>query len=138
MSTSMSAVNAYDAVSKKKMAQVGFKAAVNIMDNWGCSSGEIQKVLRIKKSTFHKYKSNPESISLDDDQLERLSYIANIHSSLRIVFDNPENVRGFMTMNNGNAFFNGRTPLSIISSGKFSDLYEVFCRVDALRSGQWG
>lgn len=134
----MTATNALQAADKKRMAQVGFNAALKILSNWQCSTSDMQKILRIPASTFHKYKGNPNAISLDDDQLERLSYIANIHSSLRLVFDNPENIRGFMAMNNNNAFFNGRSPLAIIKSGKFSDLYEVFCRVDALRSGQWG
>ena len=134
----MTAEQALKAADKKRMAQVGFNAAVKIMEGWGCTGADMQRILRMPRSTFHKYKSSPDTISMDDDQLERLSYIANIHGSLRIIFDNQENVQGFMSMENKNAYFEGRTPLSIISSGKFSDLYEVFCRVDSLRSGRWG
>ncbi|HBV76408.1 MULTISPECIES: antitoxin Xre-like helix-turn-helix domain-containing protein [Vibrio] len=122
----------------KVMAKAGFKAANQIMDGWGCSTKDKQKIMRIAPSTYHKFKVNPETISLDSDQLERLSYIVNIHASLRIVFDNPENVKGFMALENHNPYFNGRTPLSIIRDGKFSHIYEVFCRIDSLRSGLWG
>ncbi len=76
--------------------------------------------------------------NLSDDQLERVSYLLNIHQALRIVFSNPANVSGFMGLKNHNDYFAGRTPLEIINSGKFGDLYEVARRVDALRGGLWG
>lgn len=131
----MNSNNALKTVDKKKMAQAGFKAAERIMDGWGCSSKEKQKIMRVAASTYHKYKTKPDSILLDDHQLARLSYVINIHSSLRIIFDNQENVKGFMTMQNDNPYFNGRSPLSIIRDGQLSHLYEVCCRIDALRLG---
>lgn len=124
--------------STKAMATAGFKAAEQIMDGWGCTTKDKQKIMRIAPSTYHKFKANPETVSLDSDQLERLSYIVNMHASLRIVFDNPENVKGFMALENHNPYFNGRSPLSIIRDGKFAHIYEVFCRIDSLRSGLWG
>ena len=61
-----------------------------------------------------------------------------MHSALRIVFSNPENTYGFMSMKNNNAFFNGATPLSIIENGDFGSLHEVAKRVDVLRGGMAG
>ncbi len=115
----------------------GFKAALNILDKWGCSNEQQQAILSLPKSTFFKYKKNPDNVRLDGDHLERLSYLLNIHAYLRIIFDNPKNVYGFMGMKNNNIFFNGRSPLDIISSGKFSALYETFKRIDAMRGGHW-
>lgn len=46
-------------------------------------------------------------MSLDDDQLARISLVLNIHASLRTIFDNPDNVYGFPSMNNHNPFFDG-------------------------------
>jgi hypothetical protein len=116
---------------------VAFKMGNNILDRWGCSTTQKQAILSLSKSTFHRYQKDPGSVSLNSDQLERLSYLANIHQALRIVFSNPDNVYGFMKMVNNNPYFNGRTPLSIISTGNFGALYEVFKRVDSMRSGQW-
>ncbi|WP_087026498.1 MbcA/ParS/Xre antitoxin family protein [Thaumasiovibrio subtropicus] len=134
----MSVTNTQPDISKQQMAEAGFKAATVILDGWGCTQAEMLSILRLSKSSFYSFRKDSEKVRLDDDQLERLSYILNIHSALRIIFDNPENVRGFMTMPNHNAYFEGRKPLAIIASGKFSDLYEVAIRIDALRSGIWG
>jgi uncharacterized protein (DUF2384 family) len=114
-----------------------FKLGNNILDKWKCSPTQKQSILGIQRSTFHRYLKNKDSISLSRDQLERLSYIANIHQTLRLVFSNPENTYGFMRMENNNPFFNGRTPLSLIEKGSFGALYEVFKRVDSMRNGQW-
>jgi hypothetical protein len=42
-----------------------------------------------------------------------------------------------MAMKNNNPYFNGNSPLALISTGKFGTLYEVFKRIDAMRNGQW-
>lgn len=114
-----------------------FTLGNNILDKWGCTAAQKQAILAIPKSSFHRYQKDPSSVCLSSDQLERLSYLANIHQALRMVFSNPDNVYGFMNMVNHNPFFNGRTPLSIISSGNFGALYEVFKRIDSMRNGQW-
>lgn len=114
-----------------------FKMGNSILDKWGCSVSQKYAILGIPKSSFHRYLNDPSTVTLSNDQLERLSYLANIHQALRIIFSNPDNVYGFMSMVNHNPFFNGRSPLSIISSGNFGALYEVFKRVDSMRNGQW-
>lgn len=114
-----------------------FKMGVNILDKWGCSITQKLAILSVPRSTYHRYIKSDTAVSLNSDQLERLSYLANIHQALRLVFSNPDNVYGFMGMVNNNPYFNGRTPLSIISTGNFGSLYEVFKRIDSMRSGQW-
>lgn len=121
----------------KRMAAAGLKAAYSILDKWGCSAEQGQAILALPRSSFFKYRNAPESASLGRDQLERLSYLVNIHAHLRTIFDNPENVYGFMSMKNDNPFFDGAAPLDIISSGSFASLYETAKRIDALRGGQW-
>ncbi|CAG23163.1 hypothetical protein PBPRB1292 [Photobacterium profundum SS9] len=124
--------------NSKALAMTGFKAADNILSSRGCTAQQSQKILKLSKSSYHKFKADPETTKLSDDQLERVSYILNMHQALRIVFSNPANVSGFMSMKNNNDYFAGHTPLEIIESGKFGDLYEVARRVDALRGGLWG
>lgn len=123
---------------KRADAAIGLKTAVSILDKWNTSTQVVQDVLRISRATYFKAKKGDLlEITLDDDQLDRISMIMNIHAALRIVFDNPENVYGFMSMANENVFFNGSTPLECIKSGSFMALYETFKRIDALRSAQW-
>ncbi|KPB42591.1 Uncharacterized protein AC509_1714 [Pseudomonas amygdali pv. morsprunorum] len=76
-------------------------------------------------------------MSLDNDQIARISLILNVHGALRTIFDNPENVYGFPRMANDNEFFDGRAPLEIMSTGSFINLYETFRRIDVLRGAQW-
>jgi hypothetical protein len=69
--------------------------------------------------------------------LERISLVLNIHATLRLVFENPDNAYGFASMPNHNDFFNGRTPLEILSQGSMISLYETYRRIHGLRNTQW-
>ena len=111
------------------------RTAVRIMERWCATQDEIARTLRASRSSVSRSKGKLESIALDEDQLDRISYVLNIHAALRTVFDNPQNVEGFMTMANRNEFFNGRTPLAVVSGGSYVQLYETFRRIDALRGG---
>lgn len=123
--------------STKEMGVIGLRTAVNIMEKWGATPKQIESVLRISRSTYTRVKSPDRAMSLDDDQLARISLVLNIHASLRTIFDNPDNVYGFPSMNNHNPFFDGRSPLEVMAQGSFIQLYETFRRIDALRGAQW-
>lgn len=43
-------------------------------------------------------------VDVDVDVMQRISLVLNIHSTLRLLFDNPDNVYGFVGMENGNDF----------------------------------
>lgn len=121
--------------SQKELAIAGFKAVDKILSLWGCSTMQSQNILKVSKSNYHKFKCHPETTKLSDDQLERVSHLLNIHQSLHVLFSNPANVNGFMSLKNNNDFFAGRTPIEIISSGRFGDLYEVSRRISVLTNG---
>ncbi|MEH6595341.1 MAG: antitoxin Xre-like helix-turn-helix domain-containing protein [Colwellia polaris] len=117
-------------------SSVAFKLGSNILEKWQCSASDKQAILGLTKSSYYRFQNN-ESATLSSDQLERISYIANIHQALKMIFSNPDNIYGFMAMKNNNPYFNGNSPLALISTGKFGTLYEVFKRIDAMRNGQW-
>jgi len=114
-----------------------FRLGNNILEKWGCTPTEKQAILGLSKSSYYRFLKNNNLASFSNDQLERISYVANIHQALRIIFTNPSNVYGFMSMKNNNPYFNGKTPLSLIITGNFGALYEVFKRIDSMRNGQW-
>lgn len=124
-------------VMPKQVTNAGVKAVFNILDKWGCSAKQIQNILRISRSAYYNYRKHPEKASLTSDQMERLSYVLNIHAHLKVVFEIPTNVYGFMAMKNYNPYFNGKSPLEVMSTGNFGDLYETYIRVSALRAGLW-
>ena len=111
----------------------GLQAAINILSKWKCSSSQQRQILGMKKPAYYNHKQSMDGVTLSDDQLERISYILNMHTTLRLVFDNPENIYGFMAMQNFNPYFNGKAPLDLISTGNFGALYETFKRIDSLR-----
>lgn len=133
----MSQASAIQSPEDNSLSAAGLKAVLAILARWGCSPEQVQKILQISRPAYYKYRKSPQQASLSQDQLERLSYVLNIHGSLRTLFENPKNVYGFMSLKNDNPFFNGRTPLEVISTGQFAALYETFKRIDALRGGLW-
>lgn len=104
------------------------RAAVGILDKWRASSDQACRILRISRSTYIRARQrDPDwAVTLDADQMQRISFVLNIHAALRLVFDNPENVYGFPSMANDNDFFNGRSLLEIMAQGDMISLYETF------------
>ena len=119
----------------KDQCVTGLSAALTIIDKWHASREQACNILRISRSTFTHAKQRAPgwSVALDSDQVQRISFVLNIHEVLRQIFDNPKNVYGFPAMANDNSFFNGRSPLEIISQGDMISLYETYRRIDALR-----
>lgn len=111
-------------------------AAANILAKWAATTELACKILRVSRSTLARAQSG-KPVDLDSDQISRASIILNCHAALKTVFDNPENVYGFVNMKNHNPFFNGKSPLEIMSSGQFVSLYETYKRIDALRGAGW-
>ena len=117
----------------------GLRTVLGILEKWQTTSDQACRILRISRSTYTRAKQRETnwSVSLDSDQLQRISLVLNIHGALRLIFDNPENVYGFAAMPNENEFFNGHAPLEIMARGDMISLYETFRRIDALRGAQW-
>ncbi|MCR9712859.1 DUF2384 domain-containing protein [Vibrio parahaemolyticus] len=111
----------------------GFKAADNILSSWDCTNRQIQKILNISKLSYDEFKTNQKQITLSNDQLVRVSYILNIHNVLRVIFNNSDNVKGFMSMRNHNDDFSGRSPIQVIESGILGDLQKVYKHIDRLQ-----
>lgn len=127
-----------DISQNRAAAAAGLKAAVRILDKWRASGEQGEAILRVSHSTYARARRGDlVEIKLDSDQLTRISYLLNIHAALRMIFDNPENLYGFVNLVNHNPYFNGRTPLEIMGSGDFAALYETFKRIDSLRGAQW-
>ena len=114
---------------------VAFKIGNRILDKWNCSVAQKISILGVSKSSYYRYRKSDTKISVKKEQLERLSYIVKIHGTLAAVFSNPDNVYGFMNMKNSNAYFNGRTPLEVISEGSFEVLHEVWKQIEVVRVG---
>ena len=108
-----------------EMTTAGLKAVLAILCRWECSALQQATILGISKSSYYKYRQAPEKARLNDAQIERLSLILNIHASLRTLFENPDNVYGFMQMPNKNGQYKVKTPLAYISDGLLASLKDT-------------
>ena len=106
------------------------RTALRVLEKWKATTEQASNVLRVSRSSISRAHQG-KCVELDRDQLERASIVLNCHASLRLVFDNPENVYGFMGLENQNEFFNGRKPLEIMAQGDLLSLLETYKRIDA-------
>ena len=107
-----------------------------ILDRWECTNEQKLAIMGISESVLIQYLQGETSVVLSTDQLQRLHFIDAIDAALRATFTTPKNIYGFMRLHNNNAFFDGRTPLSIISSGDILSLQEVFTRINNISRAQ--
>lgn len=108
---------------------VGFKTCNNILDKWGCSISQKANILGIDQENF--VSNNAGKTVYTSEQLQRLSYVLNIHASLSTMFSNPDNIYNFMSMNNENAYYSGRSPLSLIEDGSLTALSDIYIRLES-------
>ena len=114
----------------KDQSGVILRTALRILEKWKATTEQAISILRVSRSSISRAHQG-KGVELDRDQLERASIVLNCHASLRLVFDNPENVYGFMGLENQNEFFNGRKPLEIMAQGDLMSLLETYKRIDA-------
>ena len=119
-----------------KQVQTAFKVVLNIFDKWHCTTEEALTLLGLKRSTWFKYKSAPESASFSHDITERISYLLNIHAALRVLFSNQESVYQWVRKPNKAPFYNGRSAMDIMMQGRVVDLWAVASRLNAERGGK--
>lgn len=123
----------------REQCAIGLRAAAKILKLWQASNDQACRVLRVSRATYRSVfgQESRSAIRLDADQMQRIGIILNMHSTLRTVFDNPENVYGFAAMANQNDFFYGRSPLEIMAQGDMISLYETSRRIQALSGAQY-
>lgn len=110
--------------------RAALRLGLRILGKWGCSFRQMQIILGVDEGLISKKKM--DLFSLSENQLRRISYVANIHAALRIIFNNKSNIYGFMSMPNNNEYFLGRAPLTVIESGDINDLKETLEQVNLI------
>jgi len=114
-------------------AIAGMKAAFKLMDLWGLGKSEMIILLGEPTSrTYHNWK-NGEVKTVPADTLRRIGYLMGIHKGLRLLFQNPENIYGWVRRSNDD--FGGQSPLQRMLGGDMTDLAYVRQYLDAARGG---
>jgi hypothetical protein len=85
------------------------------------------------RSTYFKWKKNPETAKLNPDKLERLSYIFGIYKALQVLLPKPDAADDWIKRPNTAQPFQGKSALDRMLSGRVADLYVVREYLDGQR-----
>lgn len=105
----------------------------NIAQKWGLRPEQSQILLAAPKSTYFRWKKDPDKAALGHDTLERISYILGIFKSLRIIYSDNGVADGWLQRPNDNPLFGGHPPLERMLNGQVADLYVTRQLLDARR-----
>lgn len=128
----LSAVQSQLPANSAMVASAALKTFFNIADAWHLNVEQAMILLGLdSRSTYFKWKKNPETASLNPDKLERLSYIFGIYKALQILLPKPEAADQWLHQPNQASLFSGQTALQRMLSGRVADLYVVRQYLDA-------
>jgi hypothetical protein len=123
-------------LSPEAMSAAAIRAFGNIAQAWQL---DIEAQLTLlgdpPRSTYYKWKKDPQSAHLGRDTLERISYILGIYKALQILLPEPTAADSWIRKPNTAPLFGGKSALDRMLSGNVSDLYVVRQYLDAIRGG---
>ena len=120
----------------KEAAGAALRTYFNIAKTWALDESQAMTLLGFDqktRSTYFRWKKDPDSAQLGRDRLERLSYIFGIYKGLQILLPEASAADGWIHRPNSAAPFGGRSALDRMLSGHVADLYEVRRYLDAQR-----
>ena len=116
------------------IAKSALRTFFNIADAWKLSTDEAMALLGMdSRSTFFKWKKQPELAKLNPDKLERLSYIFGIYKALQILLPKAEAADQWIKRPNTAGLFQGKSALDRMLKGRVIDLYVVRQYLDGQR-----
>jgi hypothetical protein len=119
-----------------RTADAALRTFFKIAGVWDLTSEQAMTLLGFDertRSTYFKWKRDPESARLTKEKLERLSYIFGIYKALQVLLPKPESADQWIHRPNAAAPFGGQSALDRMLSGNVADLYVVRQYLDAQR-----
>ena len=104
----------------------GLTSALHILAQWQCTPNQALAILKLDPDL-------PFPEVLSDEQCERVTFVLNIHSDLDTVFDDPDDIYGYMARPHDDPYYNGQSPLELISSGDLTVFGRICWHIDAMR-----
>ncbi|WP_024297855.1 MbcA/ParS/Xre antitoxin family protein [Methylomicrobium lacus] len=130
----LSIANSRPGLDDAMIAKGALRTFFNIADAWKLSTDEAMVLLGMdSRSTFFKWKKQPELAKLNPDKLERLSYIFGIYKALQILLPKAEAADQWIKRPNTAVLFQGKSALDRMLKGRVIDLYVVRQYLDGQR-----
>jgi hypothetical protein len=124
------------AFDRKGLSGPGLRTFFRIADLWGLSVEEQMTLLGVTaRSTFFKWKKDPNNTVLPKDTLERISYLLGVYKALQILLPIEGAADEWVRRPNTAPIFGGRSALDRMLSGQVADLFVVRQYLDAQRGG---
>lgn len=120
--------SATTALDSKEVTGPALRTFFNIVQAWHLDESQAMTLLGFdasSRSTYFKWKRDPDSARVNKDKLERLSYIFGIYKDLQILLPKPEAADGWVHRLNDAELFGGQSALERMLSGQVADLYVV-------------
>lgn len=109
-------------------------AVAILFEHWKISEAQKIAILDFDScANLVSFFNSPSTFNWSPALEQRLSLILNIHAKLRLLFSNPNNVYGYMTMVNKNSPFNGRKPIELASQNLegLNTVYQAISSIDS-------
>jgi len=117
-----------------KLSKAALLTFFNIATAWSLNADEAMTLLGLdSRSTYFKWKKQPESAKLNPDKLERLSYIFGIYKALQVLLPKAEAADQWLKRPNSAIPFQGKSALERMLTGHVADLYVVRQYLDGQR-----
>lgn len=119
-----------------KTAAAALRTFFKMANDWDLNSEQSMTLLGFDertRSTYFKWKREPETARLTKEKMERLSYLFGIYKALQILLPKPESADQWIHRPNDAPLFAGRSALDRMLSGNVADLYVVRQYLDAQR-----
>jgi hypothetical protein len=118
------------------MSAAAVRAFNNIAQLWGLDIDQQLTLLGDPpRSTYYKWKKQPDATRLARDTLERISYVLGIYKALQILLPDQKAADAWVKKPNTAPLFGGKSALERMLSGNVADLYVVRQYLDAMRGG---
>ena len=116
------------------VAKSALRTFFNIAHAWDLDVEQAMTLLGLgSRSTYFKWKKQPESANLNADKLERLSYVFGIYKALQVLLPNPVSADRWIKLPNAAPLFQGKSALDRMLKGRVADLYVVRQYLDGQR-----
>ena len=120
----------------REAAGAALRTFFNVAKRWELDESQAMTLLGFdtkSRSTYFRWKRDPDSARLSRDKLERLSYIFGIYKDLKVLLPDEASADGWIHRPNSAEPFGGKPALERMLSGHVADLYEVRRYLDAER-----
>lgn len=114
------------ATGRPEHGAAGLRTVFRIFDELGITADEGRVLLGgLARTTYYRWRKHPEQASINQDLLERLSYLLGIYKAIAILVPDEHQRAAFFRRANSHPVCGGRAPLEVMLGGHVADLYKV-------------